>query len=159
MEQKEDWIDYDSYILSMSWGPAFCFNEQENKLEFFDRLEKLNFSNSFVINGLWPFYASGESISNCNDDDYIKVKFNKEIEKTLSKKWAGLGESSHEKWNNEYNNHGYCYIKRLRKNVKKDYEKNFNKTLEKFGDLNFLIEHLFPDTRQGLHTIFKPKFE
>ena len=159
MEQKEDWIDYDSYILSMSWGPAFCFNEQENKLEFFDRLEKLNFSNSFVINGLWPFYASGESISNCNDDDYIKVKFNKEIEKTLSKKWAGLGEPSHEKWNNEYNNHGYCYIKRLRKNVKKDYEKNFNKTLEKFGDLNFLIEHLFPDTRQGLHTIFKPKFE
>ena len=121
MERKEGWSDYDSYIYALSWGPASCFNKEGNKDECFERLDKLDINNSFVIHGLWPTYSSGEDIEDCNDGDDIEVNFNKEYENNLSKIWPGLISSDHEMWNNEYNTHGYCYIQRLRKNVENDY--------------------------------------
>ena len=159
MEKKEDWVDYDGYILSILWSPSYCFNTQQNQSECFDHLDKLNINKSFIIHGLWPAYSSGDNMDYCNKNDKIKVKFNKDTEETLSKFWPGLWSSNYDMWNNEYNEHGYCYIKRLRKDVEKDYQIYFDKTKEKFGDLGELLEHLFPDTPQGLHTISSSKLK
>ena len=30
LETKEDWKDYDNYILSLYWAPTFCYNKQSN---------------------------------------------------------------------------------------------------------------------------------
>ena len=159
MEKKQDWIDYDNYILSILWSPSFCFNQEQNQSECFDRLDELNINKSFIIHGLWPAYSSGDKMDYCNQDDKIEVKFNKAKENSLSKIWPGLWSSNYDMWNNEYNEHGYCYIKRLRKDVEKDYERYFNITIEKFGQLGELLEYLFPDTPQGLHTISSSKLK
>ena len=159
MERKEGWSDYDRYIYALSWGPASCFNKEGNKDECFERLDKLDINNSFVIHGLWPTYSSGEDIEDCNDGDDIEVNFNKEYENNLSKIWPGLISSDHEMWNNEYNTHGYCYIQRLRKNVENDYLIYFDQAKNMIGDLQYILEVILPDTPQGLNKIVKYKFK
>ena len=57
MEKKQDWIDYDNYILSILWSPSFCYNKEQNQSECFDRLDELNINKSFIIHGLWPAYS------------------------------------------------------------------------------------------------------
>ena len=34
MEKKEDWRDYDSYILSITWSPSTCFNKKKSNRMF-----------------------------------------------------------------------------------------------------------------------------
>ena len=159
MEKKEDWSEYDSYILSILWSPSFCFNKEQNQSECFDHLDELDINNSFIIHGLWPAFDSSYCTSKCNNDTEVVVEFSEEKEKSLSKIWPGLWSSDQKMWNDEYNKHGYCYIKRLRKDVEKDYERYFNITIEKFGQLGELLEYLFPDTPQGLHTISSSKLK
>ena len=161
IEKKEGWNQYDSYILSLFWSPSSCYSKKENKEECFNRLDELGINYSFIIHGLWPTYASGEEIEPCNEDedDQIEVSFDKEYEKNLSKNWPGLYSSDHKMWNHEYNKHGYCYIKRLKKNVKKDYKKYFEQTLKLFGDYQYLFDVIFPDTPRGLQTVSKDKFK
>ena len=162
MERKADWSDYDSYILSLFWGPGVCFNAEQNKEKCFDQLDKLNINKSFIIHGLWPTYASGDLFDNCNQDDEIKLNFDKEYEKNLSKIWPGLNLSDNERWSKEYNNHGYCYIKRSRNSPEKNYKKYFDKTTEMFTKkLEYiqLMDHILPDTPQGLNKFNKEKFK
>ena len=160
MEKKEDWRDYDSYILSITWSPSTCFNKKINQTECFNELDKLNINSSFIIHGLWPVYSSGENIDYCNKDEEIKVKFNKENETILSKRWPGLNTTNYDLWNHEYNKHGYCYIQRLRRNTDKDYNLYFDKAndLFIFNHLNETFEIILPDTPKGLHIIEKSKF-
>ena len=131
-EIQEDWRDYDSYILSITWSPSTCFNKKINQTECFNELDKLDINSSFIIHGLWPVYSSGENIDYCNKDEEIKVKFNKENETILSKRWPGLNTTNYDLWNHEYNKHGYCYIQRLRRNTDKDYNLYFDKVNDLF---------------------------
>ena len=39
MERKADWSDYDSYILSLFWGPGVCFNAEQNKEKCLEHME------------------------------------------------------------------------------------------------------------------------
>ena len=158
-KKEENGIEYDSYILSIFWSPASCFNFYGNKTECFNRLDELDINKSYIIHGLWPTNSSGYNDESCNPGDEIDVKFSEEKEKSLSKIWPGLWSSDHKMWNHEYNKHGYCYIKKLGKDVEKDYEIYFNKTVDMFGDLKDLMEITFPDTPQGLHTFSKYKFK
>ena len=132
MDRKEDWRDYDSYILSIGWGPSICYNKKEKKEECFDQLDKLNINKSFIIHGLWPTYSSGEYIENCNKRDDIEVTFDETYKRYLSKIWPNI--TNDNIWTKEYNDHGYCYIQRLRKNVDVDYKFYFDKTKEKKVD-------------------------
>ena len=161
MEKNEDFNQYDSYILSIFWSPASCFNFDGNKTACFERLDELDINKSFIINGLWPTYASGEYYGNCNNDTEIDVKFSKEKEKSLSMVWPGLWSSEHKMWNDVYNKYGYCYIKKLEKDVEEDYEQYFDKTTGMFEQHNLknIMEFTLPDTPQGLHPITKAKFE
>jgi len=159
IEKKEDWSEYDSYILGIFWSPASCFNFNGNKTECFERLDKLDINKSFIIHGLWPAYTSGDYIGYCNNNTEIDVKFNEEKEKSLSIIWPGLWSSDYKMWKHEYNKHGYCYIKRLEKDVKKEYDQYFDKTSGLFNNLKYLMEVTLPDTPQGLHAITKSKFK
>ena len=161
MDKKEDWRDYDSYILSISWSPSICYNQKEKSEECFNTLDELNINKSLIINGLWPAYLSGKDIEKCNKEDDIDVKLDGDTEKYFSKIWPGLIQTNKDKWNYEYNQHGYCYIQRSRKNVDKNYTMYFNKTRDLFEGPQYseLIEHILPDTPQGLHTILKDKFK
>ena len=158
-DKNEDWKDYDSYIFSVFWPPASCYNKNDNKEECYQRLKELDINNMFIIHGLWPTYLSGQYTDKCNLNDEINVTFSKDYEKSLSKVWPGLYSSDREMWNHEYNKHGYCYIKRLEKNPEKDYKIYFDKTLELFNqNIQYLFEKMLPDTPKGLHTISKEKF-
>ena len=127
MKKKEFWSEYDSYIFSLSWSPSLCYNKETNQEDCYRRLDELNINDSFIIHGLWPTYSSGEPMEDCNDDEKINVSFSKEYANHLSEIWPGLLYSSdYEMWNNEYNKHGYCYIKRLRKSIHNDYIKYFD---------------------------------
>ena len=135
MEKKEDWSEYNSYILSILWSPSVCFNKEQNQTECFDRLDELNINNSFIIHGLWPAFDSSYCTSKCNNDTEVVVKFSEEKEKSLSEIWPGLWSSNQKMWNDEYNKHGYCYIKRLRKDVEKDIKNNdFNPLINLFNE-------------------------
>ena len=163
MDKKEHWRDYDSYILGISWAPSICYNQNDKTKEkdCFSKLDELNINTSFIINGLRPEYSNGDDIEKCNKDEDIEIKFNDKLNKTLSTIWPGLTISDNDKWNYEYNQYGYCYIQRLRKNVENNYTMYFNKTRDIFLEPQYydLIEHVFPDTPQGLHTILKQKFK
>ena len=159
MEKKEDWSEYDSYILSILWSPSFCFNKEQNQSECFDRLDELDINNSFIIHGLWPAFDSSYCTSKCNNDTEVVVKFSEEKEKSLSKIWPGLWSSDQKMWNDEYNKHGYCYIKRLRKDVEKNYGIYFDQAIYLFGEFKSIIETSFKYTSQGLHKITKTKFK
>ena len=161
LQKREDWKDYDSYILSFYWAPTFCLNKERNNEECYQRLDDLGINNSFIIRGLWPTYSSGEYIENCNPNDEINIAFNEpdDYEERLTTFWPGLHESDNKQWNHEYNRHGYCYVKRIGKNPEKDYKEYFDKTLNIVNDINHLMEVILPDTPQGFHTITKKKFQ
>ena len=159
LEQKQDWSDYDSYILSLSWGPSSCYNKKEKKEECFNELDKLDINKSFIIHGLWPTYSSGEYINNCNKGEDIEVNFNKLYADNLSKIWPNLNLTNENIWEYEYNQHGYCYIQRLRKHVERDFELYFDKAKELFSNYNELMESTLPDTQQGLQRIAKERMQ
>ena len=159
--EKEDWSEYDCYILSIFWTPSNCFNKKENKEECFDTIDKLDINKSFIIHGLWPTYTSGEYTDDCNKNELINVTFDEEYEKYISKYWPGLYSSNNYMWNHEYNKHGYCYIKRIKYDPEKDYKIYFDKTKEMFSNAKYndLMEYILPDTPQGLHKISKDRFQ
>ena len=158
MKGKEDWREYDSYILTISWSPGLCYNKKEKIEECYSLLDKLNINYSFIINGLWPSYESGDSLEDCNKDEKINVSFIKNYENVLSQNWPDLlNFKDYDLWNQQYNKYGYCYIKRLRKSVEKDYKIYFDKTQEMFGNLKNLFEIILNDTKQGPLTVIKYK--
>ena len=159
MEKKEDWSEYDSYILSLYYSPTLCYNKKQYQSECFDRLDELDINKSFIIHGLWPAFGSGYCTSICNNDTKVVVEFSEEKEKALSKIWPGLLSSDRETWINEYNDHGYCYIQRLRKDVEKNYEIYFDQATSLVGNFKNTIETTFKYTSQGLHKIIKTKFK
>ena len=158
LETKEDWKDYDNYILSLYWAPTFCYNKRDNNEECYEKLDELGINNSFIIHGLWPTYSNDEYIKYCNPDD-ININFNKNYEEELKIIWPGLMSSDYEMWNHEYNKHGYCYIKRIGKNPITEYKYYFDKTKEILGEFNKIMEVILPDLPKGFHNITKNKFQ
>ena len=158
LETKEDWKDYDNYILTLYWAPTFCYNKQNNNEECYERLDELGINNSFIIHGLWPTYSNDEYTKYCNPDD-ININFNKNYEEELKIIWPGLMTSDYEMWNHEYNKHGYCYIKRIGKNPITEYKYYFDKTKEILGEFNEIMEVILPDLPKGFHNITKKKFQ
>ena len=159
--EKEDWSQYDCYILSIFWSPSSCFNKKENKEKCFDTIDNLDINKSFIIHGLWPTYSSGEYTDDCNKNEMINVTFDEEYKEYISKYWPGLYSSDNNLWNHEYNKHGYCYIKRINNDPEKDYKVYFDKTKEMFSQLNYndLMENILPDTPQGIHKVSKERFQ
>ena len=158
---KEDWSRYDCYIFSIFWPPSSCFNKYADNKTCFDRIRELDKDDYFIIHGLWPTYKSGEYTEDCNKNEEINVTFSDEyMFSDLTKNWPGLYSSDQIMWNHEYNKHGYCFIKRIGKDVTKDYNIYFNQSLELLKEKYVnIMELILPDTPKGLHYVTKDKFK
>ena len=158
--EKEDWNQYDSYVFSIFWPASSCFNKYSGNKECFNRVRQLDIDNYFIVHGLWPSYISGKYTNSCNKNEDINITFDNETyTKELSKFWPGLYTSDQIMWNHEYNKHGYCYIKRIGKNVLTDYKIFFDQTIDIFRRYRSLLEEILPDTPIGLHNVSKAKFK
>ena len=159
-DTKEDWQQYDCYVFSIIWPPSSCFNKWSGNEKCFSRIRELNDDNNFIVHGLWPSYISGKYTDACNKKEDININFNNETyTNKLSELWPGLYSSEQSMWNHEYNKHGYCYIRRIGKDPKNDYQIYFDKTLDIFEKYRLLMEGILPDTPKGLYNVSKTKFK
>ena len=84
---------------------------------------------------------------------------NPEYNDKMAHYWPGLYNGDKSLWKNEYNKHGYCYMKRNYLNFIDDYQIYFNKTIEMFEEgYRYLMENIYPDSR-GLRNVSKAKFK
>jgi len=63
---------------------------------------------------LWPSLLSGEIPPSCNKGKNITPNFDddNEFKNKLEIYWPGLYSNNTYLWTNEYNKHGFCYLKR-----------------------------------------------
>ena len=78
--------------------------------------KKIKNEKYFTLHGIWPSFLSGEIPESCNRGKDIIPKFeddnDNEFKEKLEILWPGLYSNNTYLWTNEYNKHGYCYIKR-----------------------------------------------
>ena len=109
-------LNYNCYVFSIFWTPASCGTKNTGKNECFQLIKKLKNEKYFTLHGLWPSVLSGEIPESCNSGDDIIPNFeddnDNEFKEKLEILWPGLYSNNTYLWTNEYNKHGYCYIKR-----------------------------------------------
>ena len=160
MPEKEESIQYDSYIFSIIWPPSSCYSNNLDNEFCFNTTKTLNKNDYFTIHGLWPTYKSGKYPEICNKNEEIKINFEEDdYKKTLSSYWPELHSSEINLWNQEYNKQGYCYIQKIGKNPKKDYKLYFDKAMEIHDEYGLLMEEILPNLPKGLYNISKTKFK
>ena len=134
---------YDFYVLSITYGPSAC---KVNGKKCYEILNSKK-NNKFVLHGLWPSYKNGNIPQICNIDVDIPIKYDNGSEyfNNIKEYWYTLYTTDEIFWTHEYNNHGYCYIKRINESVN-DYKIYFNKALDIYQN-NFLdlFDYLYKD--------------
>ena len=162
MFNKEKIInEYDCYVFSIFWTPTTCTTKKTGNYECFQKVKELKDDKYFTIHGLWPSLLSGVIPESCNSGKNIIPDFtdDKNFEEKMGKYWPGLYSNNTYLWTNEYNKHGYCYIKRSHLNVIDDYKIYFNKTVNMFEDgYRDLMEKILPDSK-GIYNVSKIKFK
>ena len=152
---------YDCYVFSIFWTPTTCTTKNSGNYECFQKIKELGDDNYFTLHGLWPSLLSGIIPPNCNIGNNITPSFDndKGFKEKLEKYWPGLYSNNSYLWMNEYNKHGYCYIKRNYLNVLDDYKIYFNKSISMFeNDYRNLMEQILPDSK-GVYNVSKVKFK
>jgi len=123
-------------------------------------VKDLGDDDNFIIHGLWPSYQSGKYMQDCNNEEEIYIDLNNQTSDEIVNLCPGLySKSDISFWRHEYNKHRYCYIKRIGKDPKKDYNIYFEKTISIFKDYRNLMEEILPDIIYGLNNITKSKFK
>ena len=152
--------NYDCYVFAIFWTPTSCTTKKSNNYECFQKVKELKDDKYFTIHGLWPSLLSGEIPNGCNEGKNIVPNFDNDenFKEKLGEYWPGLYSNNTYLWTNEYNKHGYCYIKRAHYNVKDDYKKYFDKTVNIFeSGYREIMEKILPDSR-GVYNVSKVKF-
>ena len=161
LREEKIFENYDCYVFSIFWTPTTCSTKYSGNYECFQKIKELQIEKYFTLHGLWPSLLSGEMPESCNKGKTIIPNFDKD-KKFKSKAevyWPGLYSNNTYFWSNEYNKHGYCYIKRSHYNVKDDYIKYFKKTVSMFEDgYRNLMENMLPDSK-GVYNVSKQKFK
>ena len=155
-------LNYNCYVFSIFWTPASCGTKNTGKNECFQLIKKLKNEKYFTLHGLWPSVLSGEIPESCNRGKDIIPKFeddnDNEFKEKLEILWPGLYSNNTYLWTNEYNKHGYCYIKRNHYNVIDDYKIYFNICMNMFEKgYRDLMEQMLPDSK-GVYNVSKEKF-
>ena len=153
--------NYDCYILSIFWTPTLCTTKYTKNYECFQLIKQLKDDKYFTLHGLWPSLLSGEIPEICNTGEDIVPNFDndKEYKDNLSILWPGLYSNNTYLWTNEYNRHGYCYMKRSHYNVKDEYKQYFDKSINLFQNgYRDLMEKILPDSK-GVYNVSKAKFQ
>ena len=60
--------DFDYYLLSLSWSPAFCSSKAGQKPE---KQLQCHGHYGFVVHGLWPQYSKGKYPQNCGPEAHV----------------------------------------------------------------------------------------
>ena len=134
-ESKQTVYDkYDFYIYALSYGPTLCKSIGKR---CYDLLKTKEY-NRFIIHGLWPSYKNGIIPQVCNIDLDIEVEDDgSEYFINLKKYWYGLNLDDQKFYTHEYNNHGFCYNKRINKDIN-NYKIFLDKTMEIYNSNNFV---------------------
>jgi len=136
---------YDYYIYSLVWNPSNCKNIGK---ECFKKLKEKEL-NILMINGLWPSYKNGKAPQNCNLMEGINPNItNQTLLDYMDKYWIGTSETNEELWNEQYNKHGYCYIKRFNENPDNNYTLYFQNSIDLYNKYNF--SNLFKEFYNGI---------
>ena len=128
----------------------------------YDKL-KTKENNRFVIHGLWPSYKSGIIPQVCNLDlDIEVVDDGSEYFSNLKKYWYGLNLDDQQFFKHEYNNHGFCYNKKIEEDVN-SYKIFLDKTMEIYNNnqfvnlFNYIYEGFLPRVQKVNKTYLKQK--
>jgi ribonuclease I len=133
--------NYDCFILALQWGNGICETStcREGVLDSID-------SNIFTIHGLWPSLSSGKIMEECNseNDVYVKINKQKQLFQKMYKYWPSFTSKEGTFWGHEYNKHGYCYDD-------SDYEHFFETVINFYeqDELVYLMSDLYPDHEDG----------
>ena len=161
LKEEKIFENYDCYVFSIFWTPTTCSTKLSGNYECFQTLKELKIDKYFTLHGLWPSLLSGKMPESCNQGKKIIPNFDKDkkFKNKLELYWPGLYSNNTYFWSNEYNKHGYCYIKRSHYNVKDEYIKYFKKTISMFEDgYRNLMENILPDSK-GVYNVSKQKFK
>lgn len=90
---KADEVDFDYYLLAMSWAPSFCHSHPYNQTPECTQPYK------FVLHGLWPQYENGKWPQNCH--------FYGDVTKDVTQLMIDIMPSE-SLINHEYSKHGTC---------------------------------------------------
>jgi ribonuclease I len=93
---------YDMYVLAIQWSYSQCLVKPE-------ACKKIQDKNIFTLHGLWPSFASGERIADCNTGKKIEINPQGDMLKEMNRYWYSFRAENYGFWNHEYNKHGHCY--------------------------------------------------
>ena len=136
---------YDYYIYSLVWNPSNCKNIGK---ECYKKLKEKEL-NILMIKGLWPSYKNGKIPKYCNLMEDINPNItNQTLLDYMNNYWVGTNETNQELWNEQYNNHGYCYVKRFNEDPDSNYTIYFQKSIDLHNKYNF--SYLFKEFYNGI---------
>lgn len=161
LKEKNIFEFYDCYVFSIFWTPTTCTTKNSGNYECFQKITELDDNKYFTLHGLWPSLLSGEIPPSCNKGKNITPNFDddNEFKNKLEIYWPGLYSNNTYLWTNEYNKHGFCYLKRNYLNVIDDYKIYFKKTVNMFENgYRDLMEQILPDSI-GVYNVSKTKFK
>ena len=142
--KKAIYEKYDFYVLTLFWNPSLCKEEGKSCYKKIKGKEL----NIFTIHGLWPSYQNGQIPQWCNIGEDIQIdSFPEELNESMNNYWYGTFYPDQELWSIEYNKHGYCYIKKIGKNVT-EYNDYFQKTIDLYN--NYDGKNLFKEFYPGI---------
>ena len=154
--------NYDCYVFSIFWTPSSCATKNKGNEECFQKVKELKIDKYFTIHGMWPSLLSGDFVKSCNQGKKIIPEFNddEQFHDKVKKFWPGLYSNNTYLWSNEYNKHGYCFIKRNHYNVIDDFKIYFTKSVDIFEKDGYkeLMENMLPDSK-GVYNVSKVKFK
>ena len=152
---------YDFYIFALFWHPTDCKSKNNDKNCY--KIIKQKELNTFSIHGLWPSYKNGIIPQTCNVGMDIEILDDgSELFNKLNESWFSVIGDNEYLWKNEYNKHGYCYVKKLGKEIN-DYILYFNKTIDIYNDHNLkdifndIYNWIFPGIQKLNRTYLEPK--
>lgn len=119
---------------------TLCLNSAQCQ----DKMKDLP-KNVFTMHGLWPSYASGQQIGDCNKGTDVQiVEDQSDLFLEMDKKWPSYTSPNTKFWSHEYNKHGFCY--RNKYNIP-DYKEFFRFAMNAFEkhSLDLAMQRAFGD--------------
>lgn len=114
-EHHNNVVDFDLYVMSMSYQPEFCYKNRHKIDHFPGCLHPQEYwKGHLTIHGLWPQYANNSWPSNCRSDEPLQNSTIIALHNALEHFWPNVKATKptmeHYKdfWSHEWLKHGTC---------------------------------------------------
>lgn len=129
----EPWDIFDYYVFSIQFASTVC---QMGPLECEEKMSQIQ-PLTMTIRGLWIGAKSGKDLDTCNPDTIDVVDDGSKLWQDMHKYMPGLlVENDTDFWTDEYNEYGYCYMRKNRLDGN-NYKIWFQKVLDLFESRNY----------------------